>query len=52
MVGVASFLEKFSMKQLSPYQINFLMAVGMAVTAIPALWLKPERPYGQVRSRK
>ncbi len=26
MVGVASFLEKFSMKQLSPYQINFLGA--------------------------
>jgi hypothetical protein len=31
MVGVASFLEKFSMKQLNPYQINFLMAIGMAV---------------------
>ena len=40
MVGVASFLEKFSMKQLSPYQINFLMAIGMAVTAVPALWIK------------
>ena len=33
MVGVASFLEKFSMKQLNPYQVNFLMAIGMAVTA-------------------
>lgn len=40
MVGVASFLEKFSMKQLNPYQVNFLMAMGMAVTAIPALWIK------------
>ena len=40
MVGVASFLEKFSMRQLSPYQINFLMAIGMLVTAIPALWIK------------
>ena len=40
MVGVASFLEKFSMKQLNPYQVNFLMALGMAVTAIPALWIK------------
>src|SRR5712691_4668331 len=39
-VGVASFLEKFSMKQLNPYQINFLMAIGMAVTAVPALWIK------------
>jgi len=40
MVGVASFLEKFSMKQLSPYQVNFLMAIGMAMTAAPALWIK------------
>jgi uncharacterized membrane protein (DUF485 family) len=37
-VGVASFLEKFSMKQLNPYQVNFLMAIGMAITAVPALW--------------
>ena len=40
MVGVASFLQKFSMKQLNPYQVSFLMAVGMAVTAIPALLIK------------
>src|SRR5256714_4774158 len=40
MVGVASFLEKFSMKQLNPYQVNFLMAIGMAATAIPRLWVK------------
>lgn len=40
LVGTASFLEKFSMKQLNPYQINFLMTIGMAVTAIPALWIK------------
>src|SRR5213593_752701 len=40
LVGTASFLEKFSMKQLNPYQVNFLMAIGMAVTAMPALWIK------------
>jgi len=40
MVGVASFLEQFSMKQLNPYQVNFLMAIGMAVTAVPVLWIK------------
>ena len=40
LVGTASFLEKFSMKELNPYQVNFLMAIGMAVTAIPALWVK------------
>jgi drug/metabolite transporter (DMT)-like permease len=38
LVGVASFLQKFGMKQLNPYQINFLMTLGMAVTAVPALW--------------
>jgi drug/metabolite transporter (DMT)-like permease len=40
LVGVASFLEKFSMKQLNHYQVNFLMAIGMAITAVPALWVK------------
>ena len=40
LVGTASFLEKFSMKQLNPYQVNFLMAIGMLITAMPALWLK------------
>ena len=40
LVGTASFLEKFSMKQLNPYQVNFLMAIGMALTAVPALWIK------------
>ena len=40
LVGVASFLQKLSMKQLNPYQINFLMAIGMLITAVPALWLK------------
>jgi len=40
LVATASFLEKFSMKQLNPYQVNFLMAIGMAVTAVPALWIK------------
>ena len=28
------------MKQLNPYQVNFLMTIGMAVTAVPALLIK------------
>ncbi len=40
LVGVASFLQKFSMMQLSPYQINFLMAIGMLATAGPALLIQ------------
>ena len=39
LVGVASFLQKLGMKQLNPYQVNFLMTIGMAVTAVPALWI-------------
>lgn len=36
-VGVATFLMKVSLKALSPYQLNFLMGIGMMVTGIPAL---------------
>jgi len=55
-VGVATFLQKVAMKQLSPYQINLLMAVGMLLIALPALWFQqkkltlplPEFPLGIV----
>lgn len=40
LVGVASFLQKFTMQALTPWHINFLMALGMAVTAVPALLLR------------
>lgn len=40
LVGVGSFLQKFAMKDLNAYHINFLMALGMLVTALPALWIK------------
>jgi len=39
MVGVASFLQKFALKDLSPYQLNFFMFVGMLLTAPAALFL-------------
>ena len=39
MVGGASFLQKVAMKDLSPYQLNFFMFVGMLVTAPAAVWL-------------
>jgi drug/metabolite transporter (DMT)-like permease len=38
LVGSASFLQKFAMKDVSAFQINFLMAIGMVITAVPALW--------------
>jgi drug/metabolite transporter (DMT)-like permease len=39
-IGVATYLLKVSTTEdLSAYQVNLLMAGGMAVTAIPALWI-------------
>ena len=39
LVGIATFLMKVTLKNLSPYQLNFLMGIGMLVTGIPALLL-------------
>lgn len=50
LIGVASFLQKFSMKELNPYQINFLMAIGMVVTAIPALLIAQGNLAVQMKS--
>ena len=36
-VGVATFLMKVGLKTLNPYQLNFLMAIGMFITGVPAL---------------
>jgi len=36
-VGLASFLMKVSLKSLTPYQLNFLMGIGMLLTGLPAL---------------
>lgn len=37
-LGVGTFLQKLSMKELSPYQLHFLIAIGMLITAIPILY--------------
>ena len=37
LVGVATFLMKVTLKNLSPYQLNFLMGVGMFITGLPAV---------------
>lgn len=39
LVGTATFLMKVGLKNLSPYQLNFLMGVGMFITGVPALLL-------------
>lgn len=37
LVGIATYLMKVSLKGLSPYQLNFLMGIGMLLTGIPSL---------------
>jgi len=37
LVGIATFLMKIGLKTLSPYQLNFLMGIGMLITGVPAL---------------
>jgi drug/metabolite transporter (DMT)-like permease len=37
LVGVATFLMKIGLKTLNPYQLNFLMGIGMFITGVPAL---------------
>lgn len=39
LVGIATFLMKVGLKSLTPYQMNFLMGIGMLLTGIPALLL-------------
>jgi drug/metabolite transporter (DMT)-like permease len=36
-IGVATFLLKYVSDDFSPYQINFLMALGMVLIGVPAL---------------
>ncbi len=36
-VGVATFLMKVGLKTMTPYQMNFLMGIGMLLTGVPAL---------------
>lgn len=38
-VGLATFMMKVGLKTMTPYQMNFLMGIGMLITGIPALWL-------------
>ncbi len=36
-IGLATFFMKVGLKVMSPYQLNFLMGIGMLLTGIPAL---------------
>jgi drug/metabolite transporter (DMT)-like permease len=49
-IGVATFLLKYVCGDLSPYQINFLMGLGMVVIGVPAL-LIADRTFALPRAR-
>lgn len=36
-IGIGTFLMKVSLKDLTAYQLNFLMGIGMLLTGVPAL---------------
>jgi drug/metabolite transporter (DMT)-like permease len=37
LLGIGTFLQKFVMKTLSPFQLEFLIAIGMFLVSVPAL---------------
>lgn len=40
LLGIGTFLQKFSLKTLTAYQLHFLISIGMLITAVPLLFLK------------
>lgn len=40
LLGVGTFLQKFTLKKLSPYELNFVIALAMIVVSTIALFLK------------
>lgn len=37
LLGIGTFLQKFSMRQLSPFQLEVLITLGMVIIAVPSL---------------
>lgn len=40
LVGTATFLQKFVMKQLTPFQLEFVIAIGMLLISTPILLIQ------------
>lgn len=38
-VGIGSFLQKFVMNKISPFQLEVITAIGMFVVSVPALFI-------------
>ena len=49
-VGVGSFLQKFVMGKVSPYQLEVITAIGMFVVSVPALLIAQKSLHLPIRS--
>jgi drug/metabolite transporter (DMT)-like permease len=49
-VGTGSFLQKFVMGKVSPYQLEVITAIGLFIVSVPALWIAQRNLHLPFRS--
>ena len=49
-VGIGSFLQKFVMGKVSPYQLEVITAIGMFIVSVPALFIMQRSLYVPIKS--
>src|SRR6516225_1035379 len=49
-VGTGSFLQKFVMGKVSPYQLEVITAIGMFIVSVPALFIVQRSLYVPIKS--
>lgn len=48
-VGLGSFFQKFALKQLTPYQLEFLIGIGMLIISVPVLLWQQKSLYVPIK---
>jgi drug/metabolite transporter (DMT)-like permease len=49
-VGTGSFLQKFVMEKVSPFQLEVIIAIGMFIVSVPALFIVQKSLYVPIKS--
>ena len=49
-VGTGSFLQKFVMGKVSPFQLEVIIAIGMFIVSVPALFIVQKSLYVPIKS--
>jgi|ERR1051326_3623709 len=49
-VGTGSFLQKFVMQKVSPFQLEVIIAIGMFIVSVPALFIVQKSLYVPIKS--